>query len=77
MFLPGRLLKKRGQTVDVRAARNRARVPFSEIPPATLRAALEALDLQRIPESYEQVVRDYFGRLRAMRGSPPGQPRGD
>ncbi len=65
VLLPGRAAAGQVTDEDAPAARTRARVPLSAVPPAALEEALRALDRDPVPEGYERVVREYFRRWRA------------
>ncbi|HBP23567.1 MAG TPA: hypothetical protein DEA08_38035, partial [Planctomycetes bacterium] len=52
----------KGRVVEVRARGGEGRLRVREVPLEQIEAQLKALEGQRVPERYRQIVRDYFSR---------------
>lgn len=51
-------------------ARGSIEVPFERVPERWVEEAHKAVQRQQVPEAYERVVREYFGRLREQAAPP-------
>ena len=62
MDLSKRPTQGKGRVVEVRASGGEGRVRVRQVPLEQIEAQLKALEGQRVPERYRQIVRDYFSR---------------